>query len=924
MRTKLFLTMVLVAAISGTAAAEPTVTLEGPSESTVGDEINLNAETDDNVQQISINRELGSGYFSVGTPKDCGGSSCSIERSYKQDEQGEITFRAKIETFEGNYFSDTLTTTFEEKKDNGGNDGDGNGDKPDEEDIIEKVYFTNSPPSKAEVGDKFEMSATVKGDSIRKASISKKVGSGFLSVDDPENCGGSSTCKVSVTYKVKDHDSGETLEFRAIGETVDETKKSSPEYVEVEKKDEPNNGGDNGDKGPDAFFTVSDSSPRVGESVKFDASESTGKLKEYRWTFPEGSTKYGKTVYRSFSSTGEKKVRLKVTDYDGDRDTYSRTLNVQDQDQCGVHVGSLRLDDYEVEEGDTTEASIKVSNTGDSQDFNIKIFRESEKVLERSTSVSRNGEERFNIDITANSDTDVRAEIRTSGEPCGSQLFERSKKLEVVDDDDDRDDGERPTARLDIDPNSADTGEEIEFDARGSTDPDGDIEDYEFDLDGDGDYELSNDDGEVERSFFEEIDRRAKVRVIDEDGYTDTDSERYRVRAGSRVSFSDIEIPDDVCAGENFEVTFTARNIGDDERLLIVEGEGFGDRNSYSTHLEEDEEDEVTVTFTTDDPGTEEFTIRALGGNSDMIENSIEVLDCGTTGGQVSGISMKVVPDRVRAGDAVKLSGYVDNARGRENVRIEMNSRRMKEVSTEPDGYYSTYIYPERTGDLQLTAKTDRYRATRDLTVLPTVTVGNIDIPETVFQGDEIEVCSEVNSQNIPAVLLVVDGEVVESKNERGDVCFETTAKKQGEVNYEIVGLARGQRSSSQREVQVHEAKPETSSFPEQVASVESGRGIVKTTIYNNNDRRKSYYVNINGLPETWTSTTEKEVVLQPGEEREVFFYLTPREEGSYDPLVTVTSDREIVYTEEVKVEVGGTSKPRNLSLFERLKNAFL
>ncbi|PSH01237.1 MAG: hypothetical protein BRC27_02695 [Nanohaloarchaea archaeon SW_10_44_10] len=278
----------------------------------------------------------------------------------------------------------------------------------------------------------------------------------------------------------------------------------------------------------------------------------------------------------------------------------------------------------------------------------------------------------------------------------------------------------------------------------------------------------------------------------------------------------------------------------------------------------------------------------------------------------------------MRAGKSVKISGYVDNAQGRENVEIEMNNRELKQVSTEPDGYYSTFIYPERTGDFELTAKTDQYRATRKLTVLPTVTVGNMKTPETVFQGDKIEVCADANSQKIPAVLLVVDGEIVESTTDRGTVCFDTVARKKGEVNYKVVGLARGERSSAEREVEVHEAKPEASSFPGQIASVESGRGIVKATIYNNNDVRTKYFVGINGLPSTWTSTTEKEVILQPGEEREVFFYLTPREEGEFNPRVTITSDSEIVHTERVPVEVGGTKNQRKLSLYERLKNVFL
>lgn len=675
------------------------------------------------------------------------------------------------------------------------------------------------------------------------------------------------------------------------------------------------------DEEPDilnAQISVSDSDPFVGESVRFDASGSQGDIKEYEWEFGEGSVRYGSSIFRSFSSEGTEQVWLTVTDTEGNSDTDSASINVRERSQCKVHIGDISFRDLDATDNEA-EADIRISNRGEPQDVNVRLFVNNDNVKDIDATIGTGGERRFSTNLTDRRGTDVRAEVRTSGDPCGSGFFERSATIQ---DTVSRD--REPTARLDIDPRNADVGEEIDFDAGESSDPDGEIEEYEFDLDGDGDYEISTDESEVEETYFEELEETARVRVTDNDGNTDTASGTYTVRAKSRVSFSNVEIPQNVCSGESFDVTFTARNIGDEERVLIVEGEGFGDRNSYSTHLEEDEEDEVTITFTTGEPGTGEFTIRSVGGNSDTVENTVEVLDCETAGGEIEGISMKVVPDRVRAGESVRISGYVDNARGRQDVEIEMDGRNLKTVSTEPDGYYSTYIYPERTGDFELTAKTDRFRATRSLTVLPTVSVGNIDIPETVFHGDEIEVCAEVNSQNIPSVLLRVNGEIVESTNDRGNVCFETTAKKKGDITYEVVGLARGQSSSSSREVQVHEAKPEASSFPGQVASVESGRGIVKTTIYNNNDRRTEYFVNINGLPSTWTSTTEKQVILQPGEEREVFFYLTPREEGDYDPLVTVTSETEIVHSERVDVEVGGTSKSRNLSLFERLRNAFL
>lgn len=670
-----------------------------------------------------------------------------------------------------------------------------------------------------------------------------------------------------------------------------------------------------------AVIDASDTNPRVGESVSFDGSGSLGDIKEYRWRFDDGTTRYGTSTVKRFDNEGAEQVQLTVTGDNGDRDTDSVTINVGERERCGVDIEEIEFNDYD-ESDDEVEASLEISNDGDSQDLEVEFFVDNEQVESFDTEIG-SGNRRFSTDFPDDEGTDVRAEIRTTGDPCGDGFYERSSTYR----EDDFDGGdERPEAKLDIDPNQADIGEEIDFDARDSMDPDGEIEEYEFDLDGDGDYEISNDDGEVERSFYYEVDTRAEVKVTDNDGYTDTASERYRVEAENRVSFSNVNIPGDVCAGDNFEVTFDARNIGDDERVLIVEGEGFGDRNSYSTHLEEDEEEEITITFTTDDPGTEEFTIRALGGNSDSIENSIEVLDCeeDSTAADASGISLDLEPTRIRAGEPVKASGYVENTRGRQNVRIEINNRREQEVSTEPDGYYSTTIYPERTGNLDISAETGEQRVSRSLTVLPTVSVGSMDVPDTVFQGDEIEICAEVSSQNIPSVVLRSNGEIIESKNEKGEVCFNTVAKKEGEVEYRITGLARGQSSSVSRDITVHESKAEASSFPEQLASVESGRGIVKATIYNNREQRKTYDVGISGLPETWTSTTEKTVILQPGEEREVFFYLTPREEGTFSPEIEISNDGETVFEESVELEVGGTTEKQEISILQRLRNALL
>lgn len=570
---------------------------------------------------------------------------------------------------------------------------------------------------------------------------------------------------------------------------------------------------------PDASFTVSDSSPEIDESVRFDASGSDGDIMEYRWAFPDGTTKYGEVVYRSFDSSGRKNVQLRVTEYDYDQDTTSRSLDVQRRD----------------------------------------------------------------------------------------------------DDDDDHDeDREDPVARLDIDPSSAEIGEEVEFDATDSSD--GEIEEYKFDLDGDGDWDVESDDGEVERTFFEEFDGFARVEVEDEDGNTDIDSEHYEVRSRGRVSISDVESPEKICGGESFEVDFRVRNLGDDERYVVVEGRGFGETRSAVTELEEDEEQEMTLTFNSGSPGSKSFTLSASNSNTER--RTVEVLDCDDREADVSDISVSVTPTRVNAGEAVKVSGYVENTRGRENVRILMDGALVADTSTSPDGYYQVYAYPEEIGRSSILASSGGMNARTSVEVLPTVQVSGLEVPDNIFQGESFEVCGQVTTQADALVLLRRNGETIDSKHGNGKVCFDTVSNTAGETQYSIGAYARGAGDSVSREVEILETKPETSSFPGKIASVESGDGIVKATIYNNHDEQRRYDVDLSGLPGTWTSTSGKQVILQPGEEREVFFYLTPQSEGRHLANIRIESQGSTIYDEDVEVITGGTSENRKRSIMWRLRNA--
>jgi hypothetical protein len=111
------------------------------------------------------------------------------------------------------------------------------------------------------------------------------------------------------------------------------------------------------------------------------------------------------------------------------------------------------------------------------------------------------------------------------GEPWFKQALGQAVRV-----DPDLPNGEGPTARLDIDPNPAGTGETVTFDASGSTDPTGDIVSYEWDLDGFPGYEIEPDGASSQRRSYDVPDTfTVSVRVTDAAGHSDVDSQALQV-----------------------------------------------------------------------------------------------------------------------------------------------------------------------------------------------------------------------------------------------------------------------------------------------------------------------------------------------------------------------------------------------------------
>lgn len=77
-----------------------------------------------------------------------------------------------------------------------------------------------------------------------------------------------------------------------------------------------------------AAFTANPGSPEVGQTVLFDASTSLGTIVDYRWSLGDGTTRSGRAIQHSYSSSGTFVVTLTLTDPYGRTATTNQTLTV--------------------------------------------------------------------------------------------------------------------------------------------------------------------------------------------------------------------------------------------------------------------------------------------------------------------------------------------------------------------------------------------------------------------------------------------------------------------------------------------------------------------------------------------------------------------------------------------------------------------
>jgi hypothetical protein len=470
-------------------------------------------------------------------------------------------------------------------------------------------------------------------------------------------------------------------------------------------------------------------------------------------------------------------------------------------------------------------------------------------------------------------------------------------------------------------------------------DQDGDwVEDARVEVDGpEYDVERTNyyglADFRLEEGWYDveashpDYDFDAETSVYVEEDETTSRTLRLDDRQRDSLRIVDTDYPSSVCRDDTLSVDVTVENRQDRDEFVTVTGKGLGSINVLNGFiLEEDERETKTVRFTNvEGSGEEDFRIQARNGTLDEVEREVDVESCDVPERDARSVSMKlsypIEPNSALVGDTVKVSGFVDGVQGRSEVTIEVNGDRKARVSTQPDGYYVTFISVDSVGEKTVRARSGGESVSREIQVLPTASISSLTAPRQVFEGETFEVCTEVNSQVDAALYFYEDGRLLNQVEDKGDRCFEVDASQPGLHTYRLRAATTGESSSATVSVQVLESDVEVDSFPGQIATVESGSGNVKVELYNTHDELKRYDLQLEGLPSTWISQSEKQVVLDSGKRKEVFFYLTPRNQGDYDPEVVVEADNQIVYQQKVDLETGGYTEGRDTGFLSSLTN---
>jgi PKD repeat protein len=229
--------------------------------------------------------------------------------------------------------------------------------------------------------------------------------------------------------------------------------------------------------GPIASFTATPDPAPTGEAVVFDAtgsSDSNGLITTYEWDLDDDGTfeidtGAVPTASRSYPLAGQVTVWLRVTDNDGNRTRTTRKVTVQNR----TPAASFSSSPNPSLTGQAVTFDGSASSDPDGTIANYKWDLDGNGSYETDTGSSATATRTYSGAGTVSVRLKVTDDAGATGETTGTQTVENSG----------------PAASFSSSPNPSLTGQAVTFDGSASSDPDGTIANYRWDLDGNGSYE---------------------------------------------------------------------------------------------------------------------------------------------------------------------------------------------------------------------------------------------------------------------------------------------------------------------------------------------------------------------------------------------------------------------------------------------------
>lgn len=259
---------------------------------------------------------------------------------------------------------------------------------------------------------------------------------------------------------------------------------------------------------PIASFSISPSSPNAKQNMAFDASSSKdvcGKIETYRWEYGDGSRDEGKIVEHAYSEGGDVKAVLEISDDDGTSASYSMEIKINQ-----LPVPDIGYDP-------------KVPIVGENITFNAIGSRDADGLI-----VGYEWE--FEDGHTSTMSRQVHRFDRKGNKIVNLTVFDdknarntTSKMIRV---------NEPPHASINFMPIHPYAGEDIVFDASSSSDSDGLVMEYQWEL-GDGSQSFGP---KVYHNYKKGGNYTVELTIKDNDGAKSKNSSLIRIKKAEILS----------------------------------------------------------------------------------------------------------------------------------------------------------------------------------------------------------------------------------------------------------------------------------------------------------------------------------------------------------------------------------------------------